>query len=356
MSFKRQPILIPNQAADAASSTQPYSAIKQAAQKQAKLRRFFGQDNPLPPHSDGVNLCAAELLYYQKQNVPGLSPNKSIWSLQNGQHGSKKLGRGMDFSEVRPYQAGDDVRSIDWRVTARTGTVHTKLFTQERERPQMLLIDLSSSMKFGSSLLLKSVQASHLAALLSWMAIRQNDRIGAIILTDTQLFECKPTARQQGALSLIQAMVSAHSAPATNKHAFDELAQNWQRALRHLQRLCPKGSEITLISDFYKLSEQDLLPLRQLNAHNRTNFVRILDPLEQGETDFRGVEWVGDHQQNVWLNFASTHTRDSFAQQDQEHVQFLSQFTRSIFSPLLTLSAAAPLIQQLEKVACNRTY
>ncbi len=100
----------------------------------------------------------------------------------------------MNFSEVRPYQAGDDIRAIDWRVTARTGKTHTKLFTEEREQPVMLLIDLGTSMKFGSQLLLKSVQAAHFASLLSWLAVSEQDRIGAIIYTGTKLIECKPTA------------------------------------------------------------------------------------------------------------------------------------------------------------------
>ncbi len=105
----------------------------------------------LPPHSDGVNVCLAELLQYKNQAVRWLAPAKSIWSQLNGHHQSRHKGRGMNFSEVRPYQAGDDIRSIDWRVTARTGKTHTKLFTEEREQPIMLFIDLSASMQFWLS-------------------------------------------------------------------------------------------------------------------------------------------------------------------------------------------------------------
>lgn len=89
-------------------------------------------NNQLPNHSDGVTLNLDELLQYKAQSVRWLPPAKSLWSQLNGQHESNRKGRGMNFSEVRQYQAGDDIRSIDWRVTARTGKAHTKLFSEER--------------------------------------------------------------------------------------------------------------------------------------------------------------------------------------------------------------------------------
>ena len=91
--------------------------------------------NNLPPYSDGVNLTLDELLYYKQQSIRWLPPAKSLWSQMLGQHQSRRLGRGMDFSEVRQYQTGDDIRAIDWRVTARTGKPHTKLFSEEKEKP-----------------------------------------------------------------------------------------------------------------------------------------------------------------------------------------------------------------------------
>ncbi|WP_299022317.1 DUF58 domain-containing protein [uncultured Photobacterium sp.] len=296
----------------------------------------------LPSHSDGVNLCLAELLQYKNQSVRWLPPAQSVWSQLNGQHLSRKKGRGMNFSEVRPYQPGDDIRAIDWRVTARTGKTHTKLFTEEREQPVMLLVDLSSSMKFGSQLLLKSVQAAHFASLLSWLAISEQDRVGAIIYTGRELFECKPTGRQRGALRLINALIDAHQG---NSESND--TQPFSSAIKHLHHLCPKGSEIVVISDFYQLMETDKRRLSQLRQHNRIQFVQIHDPLEQGQTTFKGTEHVADSHQSVWLDFSARKTREKLSQQYQGHQEFIRDMAMGLAIPLHQISAAMPLIRQL---------
>lgn len=302
----------------------------------------------LPPHADGVNLCLAELLQYQKQSVRWLPPEQSIWSQLNGHHSSQHKGRGMNFSEVRPYQPGDDVRSIDWRVTARTGKAHTKLFTEEREQPVMLMIDISTSMKFGSQLMLKSVQAAHFATLLSWLAVNQQDRIGAIIFNGIRLQECRPTARQQGPLRIIHTMIDAHK-QMLNSPDLAQSRQDWQHALRHLHHLCPKGSDIAIISDFHSLSHDDKRRLTQLRQHNRVQFVQIFDPLEQGQTHYRGYELVADDIQTAWLDFSAKRTRERIEQQFLIHKEFVANMARSLAIPLHIINAAQPLLSQLSR-------
>lgn len=301
----------------------------------------------LPLHADGVNLTLAELVEYQRQSVRWLPPAKSVWSELNGQHLSRRRGRGMDFSEVRPYQAGDDIRSIDWRVTARTGQTHTKLFSEEREQPVMLAIDLSPSMKFGSQLLLKSVQACHFAALISWLSIKTQDRVGALILTQAGLQETKPTARHQGALNIIHQLVKTHQQLLTQPQTQPMNQANWQAMLRHLHYLCPKGSEIVIISDFYHLAANDKQRLSQLRQHNSIKFVQLFDPLEQGQTAFRGSVQVTDHKQSAWLNFAAAKTRQRLAEQYQTHQQLIQDLARSLAIPLHTINAGLSLASQL---------
>ena len=112
--------------------------------------------------SNGVDLGIKELIHYQgKTALLNLSPRKTVQAKLAGAYLAKTKGRGMEFDEARHYQAGDDIRAIDWRVTARTGKTHTKLYREEKERPVFVLTDLSSSMQFGTQFLFKSVQAAH---------------------------------------------------------------------------------------------------------------------------------------------------------------------------------------------------
>ncbi|WP_413692759.1 DUF58 domain-containing protein [Psychromonas sp. KJ10-2] len=135
------------------------------------------------PYTTGVDVQLNELLSYKQHGKLSLSSKQLPATRQlSGNYLANIKGRGMEFAEVRHYQPGDDVRSIDWAVTARTGRAHTKLFQEEKERPVFLLVDLSDSMIFGSQFAFKSVQACHLASLLSWQAKQRNDRLGELFL------------------------------------------------------------------------------------------------------------------------------------------------------------------------------
>jgi len=120
----------------------------------------------------------------------------------SGQQRSKIQGRGVDFSEVRLYQPGDDVRSIDWRVTARTDRPHTKLFQEEKERPVMVLIDQGPSLFFGSKVRFKSVAAARLGVMLAWSALGEGDRVGGIIFNDEGHDEIRPRRSRKSVLHL----------------------------------------------------------------------------------------------------------------------------------------------------------
>ncbi|TMX33268.1 DUF58 domain-containing protein [Vibrio sp. Hep-1b-8] len=301
-------------------------------------------DTQLPPYSDGVNLSLDELMYYKQQCIKWLPPGKSLWSQMLGQHQSRQLGRGMDFSEVRQYQSGDDIRTIDWRVTARTGKPHTKLFSEEREKPIILYIDLSHSMMFGSTLLLKSVQAAHMASLIAWLSVTEQDRIGAVIDTGERLIELKPTGRHKGALTLIQSLITLHQQQLKQNSKID---YGFEQGLRAIARLCPKGSEIIILSDFSRFTPALEPQLSRLTQHNRVRLVQIVDPLERGETAFRGSEQVSDQRNTLWLDFSSAKTRQGIGQAFEQQQHYLKQLTQKLGIRFSTLSSDAALTQQL---------
>lgn len=302
-------------------------------------------DKQLSPYSDGVNLCLDELLYFKQHAIHWLPPAKSLWSQVLGQHQSKQLGRGMDFAEVRQYQAGDDVRSIDWRVTARTGKPHTKLFTEEREKPIILYIDLSASMRFGSKLMFKSVLAAHMASLIAWLSVAQKDRVGAIIDTGNQLTELKPSSRNQGPLAMIQNLVKLHQNILLDPA--DIRSNDMNEGFHALNRLCPKGSEVVIISDFLRFSEQNQLLISRLRSHNQVRLVQISDPLESGITDYRGVEQVSDKRSTMWVDFSSRKVRNQIAAAFESKQHQLKSLSHSHGLSFTCLSTQKSLLQQL---------
>ncbi len=302
-------------------------------------------NRPLPEQADGVTLNLSELLAYKAQSVRWLPPAKSLWSQLNGQHTSKQQGRGMNFSEVRQYQPGDDIRSIDWRVTARTGKAHTKLFTEEREQPVMLYLDFSRSMRFGSTLMLKSVQMAHLASLISWVAAQQKDRVGAVLDSGHSLYDIKPASGNKGPLQLLNRLIKMHNQAVTET---TEEKQPFSDGLHALHRLCPKGSDIVICSDFTRFDYQDdKARLTQLRQHNRINVVQFFDPLEMGQTRFRGAEKVTNGKTTTRLNFSSAAARKGLENAFKSEQQKIAALCRSLAIPYYALSSADSLLSQI---------
>lgn len=236
----------------------------------------------LPLFADGIHLNQQELIACQA--IAKAIPERNNRARANlaGHRGSLIKGRGMEFAEVRHYQSGDDVRTIDWRVTARTGKAHTKLFVEERERPVIILVDLSASLYFGSSLMLQSVQAAHLAAALGWNAIEHGDKIGALISSETEHIELKPRSRQQGILSLISAMTKVHGNQIKQFASRTTDKNHLAEACQRLQRLAKPGSLIWIVSDGYNINDTCIPPLSELKRHCDIGTFLITDPLRQG--------------------------------------------------------------------------
>ena len=128
---------------------------------------------------------------------------------QAGNHQVRQLGRGMEFAESRPYSPGDDIRSMDWKVTARTGEPHTKIFEEERERPVLLWCDLRPGMFFATRGRFKSVVVTELASLLAWKGWLDGDRIGGVLLTSDQDQQVRPARSKSKILQLLQLLADA---------------------------------------------------------------------------------------------------------------------------------------------------
>ena len=266
--------------------------------------------------------------------------NRALSSL-TGPNKSNFRGRGIDFEEVRSYQPGDDIRSIDWRVTARTGDAHTKLFREERERPVIVVTDQRRGMFFGSSHCFKSVLAAQLASLLSWAALDGGDRVGGLVFDGRSHRELRPRRSRRTVLALLSEIATYNqSLPLAGTDSDDSFAE----MLANLRRIARPGSNIYLISDFHGATSDDAAKhLFQLAQHTQVTALACTDPLER-KLPRAGRYAVTDGTVRSELNTAdrSLHQRHVAAVRDHE-TALQSQLQR-LGIPLLQASTdAAPL-------------
>jgi uncharacterized protein (DUF58 family) len=275
------------------------------------------------PASDGVHVHLEELIALRLRARRLVRPNARVGGSHAATHASRFRGRGVDYVESRGYQPGDDIRQMDWRVTARTGRAHTKVFQEEREQSILLIVDVNPSMRFGTRARFKSVQAARAAALVAWAAVQGGDRIGALGYGPGINAEVKPNGGPRGCLRVLRALAE-----------WDKIASAGgtpvalSQALQRMQRLARPGSRVLLISDGFSADEAAEGPLSLLAAHCDVAALVVADALERqppppGRYALRSAE------SNVVLDFAATRTRqhwpEIFAQQRQTLIGMLKR-------------------------------
>ena len=250
-------------------------------------------------------------------------------------------GRGIDFEEVRSYQPGDDIRSIDWRVTARTGKAHTRLFREERERPVLLAVDQRSPMFFGSRHCCKSVLAAQLGALLSWAALQGGDRLGGLICADQSHREIRPRRSRRAVLGLLSALSDCNR---QLPQAAAERPLQFADILLELRRIARPGSAIFIISDFHDaLTDAALEQLHLLSRHLEITALHCSDPLEQA-LPTAGRYVVSDGRARTQLHTGSAHLREAFRARYAAQLEALRQACGRLGIPVIeACTAQSPL-------------
>lgn len=227
---------------------------------------------------DGVTAKLSDLLALQCY-AQSIRYRLHSYTTRLGNHRSKLRGRGMDFTEARNYQAGDEVRHMEWRVTARTGRPHVKVYQEEKERPVVILTDFSPSMYFGTRTAFKSLVATRLASILAWTAVKQGDRVGGLIFSARSHHEFMPRGRQAGILPLLAAL-SRYTNEFALYNDYISDSQSLNHALLRLRRVAKPGSIVVILSDFYHVDVESEQHLSRLRRHNDVLAYHICDPLE----------------------------------------------------------------------------
>jgi uncharacterized protein (DUF58 family) len=208
----------------------------------------------------------------------------------SGSHTSLFKGRGLDFSEFREYAYGDDIRSIDWRVTARTRKPHTKLFVAERERSVYVIVDMNSYMRFGTRGTFKSIQAARAAAIIAWRASELNDKTGAVLFGDIQdAIRILPAKRTRRIIWDLLRQLSAEPHNLPNPHSI-----LIEEALHRANRQIPTGSAVFILSDFFKLTTNFENELGRIAQRCDVTLVKITDPADLAIPDIATIRFEGE--------------------------------------------------------------
>jgi len=254
-------------------------------------------------------------------------------------------GRGMEFEEVRLYQAGDDIRNIDWRVTARTGKAYTKLFREEREKPVLIITDQRHNMFFGSKCAMKSVLACDIAAYLLWAAHHKGDKIGGIVFNDQEQMLIKPRQQQKTVLQYLHHLTTLNHV--LNRHAKGS-RYPLQKLLQELRSLAKPGSQIFVISDFYDFDESCKSVLYDISKHCQIMAIKIYDPLEQ-HLPKNGLYIATNGASNITIDAGNKANHKVYEQQFVQHETALKQLLGNFNIPLIPVSTAESPIAILKK-------
>lgn len=240
-----------------------------------------------------------------------------------GGHVSPYKGRGVEFDESRPYQPGDDLRTMDWRVTARTGKPHTKVFREERNRPVFIWLDLRRPMLFATRGAFKAVRAAEMAALIAWSAVANGDRLGGLVFSETEHHELRPTLGSRAALRLLQTVCTDSFWQPSGSAATVEA--DAERALQRLARVARPGSLIFVLSDFRRLGTDAERHLRQLSGHCDLLLAHFFDAVE-AELPPPGRYRI----QTAGRSFAIETANEAFRRRYHEHFETRRAALRSL--------------------------
>lgn len=260
---------------------------------------MFGNTASQTIHRSVIGLDDLLKLQVQARTLQMPAARRALRQRRGGHH-SLLRGRGMSLAEVRPYQPGDDVRRIDWRVTARRQHPHTRVYEEERERPVLILCDMGPTLFYASEGSYKQVRAAELASLLAWVAHGSGDQAGGIIFGGDRGPEIvRPSRRRRSVMQLLSALANHQRhrprVPPEPRH------EDLQEALTEARRIAHTGSRVFLISDFQGISDDIRSLLAGIATHNQVTAVQLTDPLDDHLPD-RGRYAVAGADDTLWFN------------------------------------------------------
>jgi uncharacterized protein (DUF58 family) len=299
--------------------------------------------------SEGVYTNLQDLINLQHK-AKGFSflPKQPIHSLLSGRHASRMRGRGLHFEEIRKYLPGDDVRTIDWKVTARTGKPQVRVYTEERDRPAILVVDQRISMFFGSQMAMKSVIAAQTAALGAWRVVSVGDRVGALVFNDSEIREVRPHRSRKTVMRILSIIVEQNHALGTDRG----IASSPTMLNETLERVVHQAKHdylVCVISDFFGVNTDTHRLIKLISRHNDVILGLIYDPIAKELPD-SGKIVISDSEKQVELDFGSAKLRERYPEFFEGRLNSLITELTNYGVPVLPIHTAEGVVEQIRAV------
>ncbi|UCF38216.1 MAG: DUF58 domain-containing protein [Acidobacteriota bacterium] len=275
-------------------------------------------------------------------------PRQPVHSILAGRHSSRLRGRGLNFEEIRGYLPGDDIRNIDWKVTARLRKPHVRVYTEERDRPAILLVDQRISMFFGSSVYVKSVTAARLAALVAWTVFHAGDRVGAVVFNDREIRMFPPLRSRRRILEIFQAVVEMNRAldvEDTSRANYGQLT----RALEQVRRLAKHDHLIAIMSDFAGADDESARLILQMVQHNDLFAAVVHDPMAM-ELGSRGRLVVSEGELQVEVDLGDRKEREPLLEFTRARLQDVVKYLKKLAIPVLPVHTGEDVVEQVRQM------
>ena len=271
-----------------------------------------------------------------------LLPRQPVHSLLSGRHASRLRGRGLTFEELRDYRPGDDIRTMDWKATARLRKPHVRVYTEERERPVLLVVDQRVSMFFGSARTTKATTAAELAALSAWRTLEAGDRVGAIVFDDDEIVEIKPQRSRQNVLRILHEMVRINNQLTAERVSNPSMLNE---ALRRASNVAKHDHLVVLVTDYQGDDQSTHRFATRLAAHNDVLAALVYDPLGADLNAGSGLQATDGRRR---LSMApGNRFAERFRDQFQRRCDHLRERLASIRIPILPICTHDPVIDQV---------
>jgi len=305
------------------------------------------------PVTPGVYADLDELIRLQFK-VHGFSflPKQPVQSLLAGRRASRLRGRGLDFEEIRRYIPGDDIRNMDWRVTARTQKPHTRVYTEEKDRPVLLVVDQRLGMFFGSKVSMKSVTAAEVAAMGAWRTLSVGDRVGALVFNDSEIREIPPHRSRQRVMQILETLLEMNHALRVDGDIQPDPSM-LNRVLGKVLQLAKHDYLVAIISDFSGTDEETRRAVTRLAAHNDVIALFIYDPLEAHLPSF-GKVIVSQGDLQLEVDTGDGQFRRRFSEQFESRLKTARDLMLRRGIPVLPIHTAEGVREQFRELLGRR--